>query len=332
MPGLSDVMRKLSLDVLESDSDHVDPEISKSVSTVSTVEGEISKLSFISPPEKPKVVWEHTSNFQTFTEYQNSDSKVSDLYHHHDHHQHNLRRSHHHSEPSSVPTTSDEETLERPKRCVGGSDGDTSTMESAQMVADRAKSFEYIPGETFNMQENSSSYEYLPGHLVEPDNRPPTVLNNLQSAAALPDNFDTVDNAKTKSLDLLSTELRDKSKDLMAKNISQTKHFFKKLKSYIEYLSTPSLTVEDSRVKQELAGVNQELAGVKKDVVGVKKELAGVNQELAGVKKELAGVKKEQFGVRKEQLKQEPNQVKSEYEQLQNSMDFLMNTVMPIEN
>ena len=38
-------------------------------------------------------------------------------------------------------------------------------MESAQaMGADRAKSFEYIPGETFQLQ-NSSSYEYLPGHL-----------------------------------------------------------------------------------------------------------------------------------------------------------------------
>ena len=41
------------------------------------------------------------------------------------------------------------------------SDGNTSTMESAQIV-DRAKSFEYIPGENFHCQENSSSYEYLP--------------------------------------------------------------------------------------------------------------------------------------------------------------------------
>ena len=38
------------------------------------------------------------------------------------------------SEPSSVPTTSDEETVERPKTLVGMSDGDTSTMESAQIV------------------------------------------------------------------------------------------------------------------------------------------------------------------------------------------------------
>ena len=55
------------------------------------------------------------------------------------------------------------------------------------------------------------------------------------------------------SLDILSLELREKFKDLMAKNISQTKHLFKKFKGYIEYLSTPSLTLEDSRVKQELA-------------------------------------------------------------------------------
>ena len=30
-------------------------------------------------------------------------------------------------------------------------------------MIDRAKSFEYIPGESFPIQENSSSYEYLPG-------------------------------------------------------------------------------------------------------------------------------------------------------------------------
>ena len=124
-------------------------------------------------------------------------------------------------------------------------------------LADRAKSFEYIPGETFQLQENSSSYEYLPGHLVS-DNRPPTVLNRPQSLAMMPpgQSEDRVDNNMDlipQSLDLLSLELREKSKDLCVKNISQTKHFFKKLKSYIEYLSTPSLTPEDSRVKQELA-------------------------------------------------------------------------------
>ena len=35
------------------------------------------------------------------------------------------------------------------------------TLDSAPI--DRAKSFEYFPGESFRLQENSSSYEYLPG-------------------------------------------------------------------------------------------------------------------------------------------------------------------------
>ena len=37
------------------------------------------------------------------------------------------------------------------------------TLDSAPI--DRAKSFEYFPGESFPLQENSSSYEYLPGKL-----------------------------------------------------------------------------------------------------------------------------------------------------------------------
>ena len=50
----------------------------------------------------------------------------------------------------------------------------SSTLESASHI-DRAKSFEYFPGESFPLQENSSSYEYLPGHLV--DDRPGTVAS-----------------------------------------------------------------------------------------------------------------------------------------------------------
>ena len=50
----------------------------------------------------------------------------------------------------------------------------TSTLESASHI-DRAKSFEYFPGESFPLQENSSSYEYLPGHMV--DDRPGTVAS-----------------------------------------------------------------------------------------------------------------------------------------------------------
>lgn len=302
VPGLSDVMRKLSMDILEdSDQDphlNIDPDTQ---STVSTMEDEplISNTkplssknsSSSSPPEKPKSVWnpsndESFSNFKTFHHDDNvtqqdkegfrgyyrrspsGHSRSSQLRDHDQSQRSSVLSANHRpgashldqSEQSSVPTTSDEEA-ERPKRLVGLSDGDTSTMESAQaMGADRAKSFEYIPGETFQLQENSSSYEYLPGHLVS-DNRPPTVLNNIrpQSLAMPPppgqpeDRVDKNGDLIPQSLDLLSLELREKSKDLCVKNISQTKHFFKKLKSYIEYLSTPSLTPEDSRVKQELA-------------------------------------------------------------------------------
>ena len=64
---------------------------------------------------------------------------------------------------SSVPSTSDEENGRRRRLAERETGGDTSTMESVQMI-DRAKSFEYIPGESFPLQENSSSYEYLPGN------------------------------------------------------------------------------------------------------------------------------------------------------------------------
>lgn len=48
----------------------------------------------------------------------------------------------------------------------------TSTLDSSHI--DRAKSFEYFPGESFPLQENSSSYEYLPGHMV--DDRPGIIV------------------------------------------------------------------------------------------------------------------------------------------------------------
>lgn len=142
------------------------------------------------------------------------------------------------SEPSSVPSTSDEENGRR-------EEGGDSTLESARLI-DRAKSFEYIPGSSFPLQENSSSYEYLPGHLVA-DPRPPTVLTRHASPAT------TSDLTPGDNLGMVSAELKEKSKELLTANLLQTKHFFKKLKSYIDFLSTPSLTVEDCRVKQELA-------------------------------------------------------------------------------
>lgn len=177
------------------------------------------------------------------------------------------------SEPSSVPTTSeDEEGGHRRQQ------PDSSTMESTRMV-DRAKSFEYFPGESFPIQENSSSYEYLPGHLVN-EQRPPTVLNRRpdsevssllaetssvysslgQEHRRNENNREETDGGRNEetdqganNLDGVQAELRKRSENLLSANISQTKHFFKKLKKYIDFLSTPSLTAADCRVKQELA-------------------------------------------------------------------------------
>ena len=54
-------------------------------------------------------------------------------------------------------------------------------------------------------------------------------------------------------LDHLSAELRGKSKDLLSANLMQTKRFFRKLKRYIDFLSTPSVTVSECRMKQQIA-------------------------------------------------------------------------------
>ena len=101
-------------------------------------------------------------------------------------------------QPSSAATTSEDERLMgggihgraeggRPRRehVVEGAGGgrvrrtsfpaNSSTLESGAPI-DRAKSFEYFPGESFPLQENSSSYEYLPGHMVS--DRPGTVVSN----------------------------------------------------------------------------------------------------------------------------------------------------------
>merc|ERR1719508_4214 len=149
--------------------------------SVSTLEDDLcmsDKSDQPTPPDRPRVVWSQdspTSNFQRFPSEPKSVGEV-------DHSFSSVERRRvatHSSEPSSVPTTSDEE-VDGPKqailRLVPSRDyqEDSSTMESARII-DRAKSFEYIPGESFQLQENSSSYEYLPGHLVA-ENRPPTVL------------------------------------------------------------------------------------------------------------------------------------------------------------
>jgi hypothetical protein len=53
--------------------------------------------------------------------------------------------------------------------------------------------------------------------------------------------------AAAEDLDRLSAQLRDKTRDLLAANLSQTKYFFKKLKKYIDYLAAPSDTVAECR-------------------------------------------------------------------------------------
>jgi hypothetical protein len=109
------------------------------------------------------------------------------------------------------------------------------------------------------------------GHLVT-DLRPPTVLNVLlpreqegqprsfrlpaaaTAATRMQQGRDAPNSAAVSSLapaarelDQLSAQLRDKTKDLLAANLSQTKLFFRKLKKYIDFLSTPSETVEECR-------------------------------------------------------------------------------------
>ena len=99
------------------------------------------------------------------------------------------RRRNRHSQvsrtSSGVTTSDDEKRGGRRRRRRRAADGGeqaaataTSTMESLAQI-DRAKSFEYFPGESFPMQENSSSYEYLPGHLVS--DRPGTVVSNYRT-------------------------------------------------------------------------------------------------------------------------------------------------------
>ena len=98
-------------------------------------------------------------------------------------------------------------------------------------------------------------FTYLVGHLV-PEQRPPTVLNTVAAGLSRPDSAHQSSRSSeidAINLDIMTLELRDKSKELLAANLSQTKHFFKKLKRYINFLSTPSESVAECRVKQMLA-------------------------------------------------------------------------------
>lgn len=233
---------------------------------------------------------------------------------------HRLRRSldrQQSSRTSSVATTSDDERhhahfdsdhhhhrlhphrrrgSSRSRRVIGTQTA-SSTMESAQI--DRAKSFEYFPGESFPLQENSSSYEYLPGHLVH--DRPGTVasiradaqrpddlnisgVNTLSrtessfSSAGPEEDLDERDDGHRQrrprnnpvhldpgmvvrglnvplidsDLQAIAEELEFKSKELLDAHMRKTQRFYRRVKKYIDFVSTPSATPQDSRKKQEI--------------------------------------------------------------------------------
>ena len=168
------------------------------------------------------------------------------------------------SRNSSVATTSDDDKDVKKNSSTGNNPATTtSTMESAQI--DRAKSFEYFPGESFPIQENSSSYEYLPGHLVH--DRPGTVVSNYQNeldvsgVTSLSESTSYDGGERSRMIDPqmldddatnLAQELNAKSKELLQAHVKKTKHFYRRMKRYISYVSSPSMTTEDSRKKQEI--------------------------------------------------------------------------------
>ncbi|TRY63748.1 hypothetical protein TCAL_02095 [Tigriopus californicus] len=232
---------------------------------------------------------------------------------------HRLRRSldrQQSSRTSSVATTSDDERQHGPfdtdahhrlhphrrrgssrSRRVIGTQTASSTMESAQI--DRAKSFEYFPGESFPLQENSSSYEYLPGHLVHdrpgtvasiradiqrPDNLSVSGVNALSqtessfSSAGAEEDHDEQDVGHYRchprdnpvhlnpgmvfrglniplidsDLQAIAEELEFKSKELFDAHMRKTQRFYRRVKKYIDFVSIPAATPQDSRKKQEI--------------------------------------------------------------------------------
>lgn len=189
------------------------------------------------------------------------------------------RQQHHqqrkHQRPPVADTTSEDER-QKDKR--------SGTLDSAPI--DRAKSFEYFPGESFPLQENSSSYEYLPGHMIH-DTRPPTVVSNRPegmgssssnlSPTTSPSAQSTSSNAVVRSANKkkrgakghvmsldpskLAYNLMEKSNHLHSAHVHQTMAFYTRLKEYINYISEPSQSPADARVKQQMADKILELMG-----------------------------------------------------------------------
>lgn len=169
---------------------------------------------------------------------------------------------------SSAATTSEDEKLHAARRRrndvlvqqhkvdVGQQVTTTSTLESGAPI-DRAKSFEYFPGESFPLQENSSSYEYLPGHMVQ--DRPGTVVSNRPPASAEEEDSTSTSSGAPPArkqfgqLDRLASELMDKTSQLHFAQVSQTKAFYERLKRYIGFISQPSQTPSDCQLKQLMA-------------------------------------------------------------------------------
>lgn len=54
-------------------------------------------------------------------------------------------------------------------------------------------------------------------------------------------------------LDELSEDMRIKSSLLLAQNLEQTKAFFSKLKTYVDFLSNPSYSKDELRQKRKMA-------------------------------------------------------------------------------
>ncbi len=198
----------------------------------------------------------------------------------------------HHSQVSrnsSAVTTSDDERNDNGKVASAARTA-SSTMESAHI--DRAKSFEYFPGESFPMQENSSSYEYLPGHMVS--DRPGTVVSNyhnedgekVSGVASISDSSSYKagrrrrhkqqggggggggGGAARRRIDLdqlnpnllgedmryIDEELNERSRELLKAHFKRTRHFYKRVRRYITYVSQPSISPEESQKKQEVLG------------------------------------------------------------------------------
>lgn len=167
------------------------------------------------------------------------------------------------SRQHSMTTSEDERQREK----------NTSTLESAPI--DRAKSFEYFPGESYPLQENSSSYEYLPGHMIH-DTRPPTVVSNRPEGGSSSSNIMTTTSPSVQStssnavvspskkrrsrstqlaseLARISNQLMEKSNHLHSAKVHQTMAYYSRLKDYISFISTPSLNPSDARLKQQIA-------------------------------------------------------------------------------